>query len=393
MQLNYLRNNLGGKIVAQPILNEYRVLLVNQGVRLNLGLISSLKARGVKYVYTEEKGTEEIQVVDPLPRTAERQVAREVNEAFTTLRTLSGGEKTSVSAVVNRLSNDHRFKQLAPKGTFRKSVNQLVSDLYSVDFNSLSSFSLSMLGTNHLSHTLDVTLLSALLCKRFHYDFKETISLATAALLHDCGMYIIALPMDKPIGEYSEAEMKNYRNHPALGLQLLESMRCFSLMEMQTVMQHHEHQDGKGFPYGFKGSNREPVKSHLSEPGQIFRWAEIVAVADRYVNYCAGNYTPTPLTPHEAIMNVLQDSGTILNSNIVNELVNLINIFPVGTPVKVIDSNNLDLVGLRGVVSRVNEKFINRPELIFLRSRSGRKINPFKFDFINDKRVKLELAA
>lgn len=393
MQLTHIRPELQGKILAQPIFDERRILLVNAGIVLNSDLISSLKSRGLKYLYIEEPGTEEIEIVDHIPRQAERSVAHEVNDTFTKIRTLSGGDKTAVSAVFNKLSNDGRFKQLAPKGSFRKTVNQLVSDLFSADLTNLSSFSLSMLGTNPLSHTMDVTLLSVLLAKRFHYDFKAIMSLATASLLHDAGMQLLTLPEDKPVYKYSPEEREIYQQHPLESFRLLDSLKSFSLLEMQTVLQHHENQDGSGFPNGMKGKNREPVKSLVKERGLIFRWAEIIAVADRYVQYCSGNLTEKPLIPQKAVQRVLEEEGRILNSTIVNELVNLINVFPLGTPVKIIDSNKLDLVGYHGVVCRVNDKCLDRPEIIMVKSPHGQKIDPFKIDFKDDKNLKLEMAA
>lgn len=393
MQLTRLRQDLKGKILAQPIFDERRILLINSGIVLNSDLILSLSIRGLKYIYIEEEGTEEIRIEDPLPRQAERSVAHEVNDTFNKIRTLSGGDKTAVSAVFNKLSNDGRFKQLAPKGNFRKTVNQMVSDLFSADLSNLSSFSLSMLGTNPLSHTMDVTLLTILLAKRFHYDFKDLISLATAALLHDAGQQLLTLPENKHLYEYTPEEYEIYKQHPAEGYRLLDSFKSFSLLEMQTVLQHHERQDGSGFPNGFKGNNLEPVKSASKIRGMIFRWAEILAVADRYVQYCSGNLTPIPLTPQQAVLKVLEEEGTILNSMIVNELVNLINVFPLGTPVKIVDSNKFDLVGYQGVVCRVNERHLDRPEVIMTKSPHGQKIDPFKIDFKNDRMVKLEMAA
>jgi len=392
MKIVSLNDKILGAVAARPVYDENMGLLVNTGARIDELVIDNLRSRGFKYIYIQEEGTESVQAAETFSIEAGRKVAVEVKTTFQKVRSLSMGEQFTLKSVMSRMSLEDRFSNLIPKGPFRKNVNKLVSDIYHRNLETVSSYSLSMLGANPLSHAMDVTLLSVLLGKKFSYSFKELTSLATACLLHDTGLQLFPDIMEKPWFMLDDTEKEQYECHPSLGFELLEILNCFPPVETQTVLQHHENQDGSGFPNNLKGTNDKPLKSPRPERGRIFRWAEIVAVADRYVQYCAGNLTELPLPPIEAIASVIQDSGTVLNSPVVEELVKLVNVFPIGTPVKIADSMNGEIVGYEGVVLEENTGQMELPVVLLLRTRKGQKISPKRVNFANDKTAKLALS-
>ena len=391
MKLTRIQEKLLGSVAARPVYDENMVLLVNKGAVFDEALLENLRKRGYKYIYVQEEGTEDIEIVDSFSIETSRSVAKEVGATFNKVRNLTGGEKTTIKAVFNRLDLKDRFKNLMPKGSFRKNVMKFVNDIYFRNTATIGSYSLSMLGANPLSHTLDVTILTVLLAKRFNYSLKEMISLATATLLHDAGMQLFPDVCEKPFIIFTEQDKAIYYQHPVIGFKLLDTLTCFSPMETQTVLQHHENQDGTGFPNGYQGNNDIPIRTPKYQKGFIFRWAEIVAVADRYVNYCSGNLTKEPLNPVAAIKALIEDSGEILNNTVVAEMAKLINIFPLGTPVKIAGSNYIEIIGCQGIVSKENHQSMDKPEVLLLRSRKGSKINPKKVDLSHDRAAVLEL--
>jgi|GEM_PF-1340937 len=393
MKIAALNDNIHDAIVARPVYDENMMLLVNVGAKLDEPLIDRLKSRGYKYVYVQEEGTEAVTVTENFSVEAGREVAASVKNTFQGVQSFSTGDSTTLKAVFSRLPLENRFKDLMPKGDFRKKVVKLVTDIYYRNVPTVNSYSLSMLGTSPLSHAMDITILSVILGKRFSYSVKELASLATASLLHDTGLQLFPDIAEKPVFMLSERERAQYNDHPSIGYKLLDSLNCFPLVEMQTVLQHHENQDGSGFPYGYKGRNEKPLKVRQSERGYIFRWAEILAVADRYVLYCSGNLTPTPMTPAETIAAIIEESDKVLNATIVAELVKLINIFPVGVPIKIIDSVNQDFIGYEGIVIEENHQRMDLPVVLLLKSRKGQKLSPIRLDLSKDKEARLALAV
>jgi response regulator RpfG family c-di-GMP phosphodiesterase len=96
----------------------------------------------------------------------------------------------------------------------------------------------------------------------------ETAVLMHAAPMHDIGK--IATPdavLLKP-GKLTEAEWKIMKQHPTIGLSILDgSSRPILKAAAVIAHQHHEKFDGSGYPQGLKGYD-------------IHRYARIVAVAD-----------------------------------------------------------------------------------------------------------------
>lgn len=386
-----MKNLEEGMVVARPVYDENMRLLVNSGIVLSNSLIENLERRGYKYIYIQEAGTEDIEVEEPVSVDVSRRVVTEIDKTFDKMRNLSKAELSMLKAVSEKLNMQNRFIHLTWRGSFRKNVLGLVKDLFYSKMTTISSFSLSMLGTSALSHAMDTTILSILIGKRFHYELKELVSLATACLLHDCGMQFLPELGGKPYFLYDEEERLVYQKHPRLGYVLLESLDSFTPTETQTILQHHENQDGSGFPSGYKGDNDAPVNKRRGERGRIFRWAEILAVADRYIKYCSGDLTEVPKTPPESIATLIKESKTILNSTIVKEFSSIISVFPKGAVVKVVNARDKSIVGSEGVVCKENLKYMDRPQIILLRSRIKVKMKPTLVDLSNDDSAKLEL--
>jgi putative nucleotidyltransferase with HDIG domain len=96
---------------------------------------------------------------------------------------------------------------------------------------------------------------------------EETIEgIDLAAVVHDVGK--ISVPTDiltKP-GKLSEAEFSLIKEHPERGYEVLKGID-FPWPIARTVQQHHERQDGSGYPDGLRGND-------------ILPQARILAVAD-----------------------------------------------------------------------------------------------------------------
>ncbi len=86
------------------------------------------------------------------------------------------------------------------------------------------------------------------------------------ALLHDIGK--IGIPdtiLTKP-ERLTPVEYAVVKKHPTIGANIIKEVRLLQ-KELPALSQHHEHMDGRGYPYGLKGNQISPI-------------ARIVAVAD-----------------------------------------------------------------------------------------------------------------
>ncbi|NLW32893.1 MAG: hypothetical protein GXY77_15720 [Fibrobacter sp.] len=104
------------------------------------------------------------------------------------------------------------------------------------------------------------------------------------------------------------------------------------------ALQHHELQDGSGYPRGIKGENRPSLKD-LSKQNMIHWFAEVVSVADVYnsLTYRIPHEKPGVCAVNSTIRKLTQTGeGISLNSEIVKILTNVVSLFPVGTRIKII---------------------------------------------------------
>jgi HD-GYP domain-containing protein (c-di-GMP phosphodiesterase class II) len=91
--------------------------------------------------------------------------------------------------------------------------------------------------------------------------------LATGGLLHDIGkQHIPPLVLNKP-GQLTDEEWVLIRKHPTTAFHELSDQANLTWGQLMMIYQHHERNDGSGYPTGIPAE-------------QIHPWAKICAVAD-----------------------------------------------------------------------------------------------------------------
>ncbi len=109
-----------------------------------------------------------------------------------------------------------------------------------------------LLGEYEQCHAINVAMLTAALSRRLgkNEDFIRDITLA--ALLHDIGK--ICLPKDLVFKSgMSIQEQKLYQVHTRIGYNLIKNKMNLSEKIAKVALEHHERNDGTGFPNGKSG--------------------------------------------------------------------------------------------------------------------------------------------
>jgi HD-GYP domain-containing protein (c-di-GMP phosphodiesterase class II) len=158
-----------------------------------------------------------------------------------------------------------------------------------------------------------------------------------------------------------------------------------------VALQHHECQNGSGFPRGILGENRPPMKD-FSRKKVIHRFAEIVAVADTYDMLISGRLGPT-MGVKDAIRRVLELGETILNKDIVKTLISIVPAYPVGARIRILNAPTSQLIGYYGVVAKDNVTNLEEPQIILFESKNRQRIPPILVDLAKHKGFTLEVLA
>ena len=153
-------------------------------------------------------------------------------------------------------------------------------------------------------HTIRVAQYARKIAEHLNIDEEMISKIEKAAILHDIGK--IATPdtiLLKP-GKLSLLEYNLIKNHVDAGYKMLSKVKMYS--ELAEIMKyHHEHYDGTGYPYGYKGDE-------VPFPSQI------LVVADAFDAMTTNRIYKPRLSTDDAISELIKNSGTQFNPDIID---------------------------------------------------------------------------
>lgn len=135
--------------------------------------------------------------------------------------------------------------------------------------------------------------------------------LEIGAYLHDVGKYFIAPSVLLKTGQFDDHERAAVSLHSTLGAALISKFPKMTEAIRLTVLHHHEHWDGGGYPDGLSGTS-------------IPLAARLVSVVDVYTSLRSRrSYKPT-LTKEEAFGTLIEMAGRELDPCLVEDFVQLV---------------------------------------------------------------------
>lgn len=383
-----------GMVLGQPIHAYYgskRTLLLGGRAKVTAPIIEKLESIGYSFVYVDEEGTEDVIPEDVVSSETRDKALLTISRFYEGInkhvKELSQKKKS-----IDIMKIDTNDLKLPKPSVLRECIRDIIEDLFIVGsvrgYNTISGISRN---NAILSHTLNVAVISLLIGNEYGFVDTEQMVLGMGALLHDIGKSVLSGIYEKRYWELDPSERTTMQQHPELGEKLLSTVRAISEAERQIIIQHHERQDGSGYPFGLQGDNSRPVRTHYTQPNRIFRFAEIVTIANMFDNLVSGNYYSQRLSPEEALNELYREAGTGLNSDIVRVFSSLVTLYPVGSNIKIEKHPDKDLIGDEGVVAKSDGQDSEWVEIIILYDRHGRRIPARKeaFNIYQDDTIKL----
>jgi putative nucleotidyltransferase with HDIG domain len=131
-----------------------------------------------------------------------------------------------------------------------ETVNILVSD-YARETNILKGIlSLSQNDYTSVLHSVNVMALAISYASHANFPHTEKRILGLSALLHDIGKTRIDPEILKAPRKLTDEEFARIKSHPTIGYNILDHCR-FPYSEVKLcALQHHEKEDGSGYPRG-----------------------------------------------------------------------------------------------------------------------------------------------
>jgi HD-GYP domain-containing protein (c-di-GMP phosphodiesterase class II) len=382
-----------GMRIARDVCDDRLELLVAAGFLVSERVIDRLVELEVDDLYIEEPGTEDI---NPEPEVVSDKTRRRTHKllkrTFDDLANLSDMQEITNEDVITILQYDDRYANAVKVSDFHEVVHRTVEDLFTQHVDMFQTPVVKTYLNRSYEHALNTAVLSIMLGRAFGYAQEELLVLGTAAMLHDVGKLVLPGLAERPLRDLSLEEMRLLRLHPAAGSMILSRSSTNTSLEQATIRQHHEQQDGRGYPLKLTGTNDPPIKVRVQRNEQIFRFAEILSVANAFDNLINGDLIVEAMSPVKAMETLVRGAGSLYNRAVVSKALELINVYPVGSIVEITVGNLLFDTGMRGVVRRSTGQRLHKPEILVLWDKRGNKLEtPRLLDLNLHRGVEIDL--
>ncbi|MDH5692869.1 MAG: HD domain-containing protein [Gammaproteobacteria bacterium] len=202
-------------------------------------------------------------------------------------------------------------------------------------------------------HPLHSAVLVYIIGKRINIPTDRLICIMAATLTSNVGMYELQEVLHGQTDRLSDEQKIEVEKHPLRSVRLLKRAGITNKLWLEIVAQHHEQQDGRGYPRRIRGP-------------QFIKEARIVAMADRYHAMISPRSYRKGLTPTMALKHLFQTRGKVIDEKIGAIFIKELGIYPPGTYVR-LKNGETALVTRRGSNSM-------RPKVKSLLSSQGLKM-------------------
>ena len=224
-----------------------------------------------------------------------------------------------------------------------------------------------------IDHSINVAAASIALAFQIPVSGQRRTELGLGALLHDIGMVFVSSQTAAKEGSLTVAEMSRTLAHPRLGYALLQiSSSSVWFISNHVALQHHERQDGQGYPRGLFGTNRiARSEQEMFDPERIVQIAEIAAIAETFEALSTDRPYRRALAAEEVRAKLRSMSGHHLNAELVEVFLRILPAYHTGS---IVTLRAGELTGCSGVVMEPTKDHMERPRVRMLWSPKGERI-------------------
>lgn len=183
-----------------------------------------------------------------------------------------------------------------------------------------------------IKHPIDVAILANFLARQLSLDAALQRTIIAAAVSMNIGMYEVQDKLNALSGPLNEKLLSMVRTHPTASSERLAKLGIRDEEWLTLVQQHHEHNDGSGYPGGLSGD-------------AIHIGAKLIGAADKYCAMVSGRSYRPALKPTVALRELYVKHGAKIDVMVAAAMIRLIGIYPIGTVVRLKSSEVGVVVG------------------------------------------------
>lgn len=332
MRMVYLDKIAAGKQLARSIHGADGQVLLHAGVTLTEKFVARLLEKGYRSVYICDEFTRGI-VVD------------EIISEETRLKATQ-----AVKDTMERFERGETIDSLKIKNSVHRIIEELQSNSgILAGLSAIRSFD-----DYTFAHSVNVCTLSLVLGISLYYDYDQLCELGVGAMLHDIGKTQVPVTILQKAAKLTEEEWLTIKKHPDFGFDILRQNFDISLLSAHIAFQHHERNDGSGYPRGLKA-------------GDILDIAKITAITDVFDAITSDRVYRPRLPLNKAYNVMLEAAGTQFERQFIRRFLDRVVLYPNGTIVRL-------NTGQIGVIARQEEQFNYRPAVRLITDRYQRQL-------------------
>ena len=159
-------------------------------------------------------------------------------------------------------------------------------------------------------HQKRVTILSVEIAKKLKFSDEKIRFIKTASLIHDIGKINIPPSILSKPARLSDIEFSIVKTHPQTGFDIIKKIH-FQYPIEKVILQHHERENGSGYPGGLKGKD-------------IMLEAKILGVADVVAAMSSHRPYRPALGIEDAINEIKNNKGILYDPDVVEACIKII---------------------------------------------------------------------
>lgn len=176
-------------------------------------------------------------------------------------------------------------------------------------------------GSYAIRHLIGCAVVSCIVGKAMNMADEELQATLKAAMTMNLGMIEVQDKLNSFGGELTPALQAAIQSHPKKSVEILKQLGITDTLWLEMVLQHHETEDGSGYPGKLSGE-------------QIRRGAKVIHMADRYTARISKRENRPLALPNQALRELFLERGQTVEPAIAAYFVKELGLYPPGTLVR-----------------------------------------------------------
>ncbi len=207
-------------------------------------------------------------------------------------------------------------------------------------------------------HSLDVSIYMTAFGRFLQLEQGQIEFLGYVGLLQDIGKVRLPKSLLEKRGRLNAEEFEQAKLHVGHSVEILRATPGIPRDLPRIALLHHERQDGSGYPKHLRGS-------------QIGMIGSIAGIVDTFDAMTVPRPYADPVAPSAAISNLYKWRGAFFDTQLVEQFIRFIGIFPVGSLVE-LNSGEIAVVMSQNPAKRL------QPRVMVIRDAKGNPLRPQK---------------